>query len=727
MNQSKKELVKYLENMGLFIIGAFFVLFPLLFLSTTTDAFVLPKQMLLIITVALFTLLFGLKTIVEGKLKLRNTPFDIAVIIFLVVTFASTFFSINRYDSFTAFVPLLFVTFLYFGIVNFVRGEKQLLFIIASLVTGASLAGLLTVFSFFKIYPLPFAYTHVPFFTTFGSLLDHALYLGIMLPIAGYFIYPLVASTLLRKKTHSSLQANQSKLQGQAATIVFSVGFILIAFSFGVTSYLLATSQKPLILPFSFGLQTAFAAISQDPINVTKSFLLGSGVGTYLTDFARFKPATYNLNPTLWSFTFFRSSSYILELLATVGLLGVASYLFIIFRVLKEKNFFPPLLIALLASLFLPFSFSIVTLLFVLLAIFASVRVLANPHKYGETDIYLVTLKKGLFKAVSDGETVPAAEKKLSRVLPATFFLFLLVAVGVPFYFVVRFFISDITFQQSLVAASQNNGLQTYNLQISAINTFPYRDLYYRGFSQTNLALANALAKQQQQSATDKKKQEQNPDVQKNILQLIQQSIDSGRTATNIAPLSAFNWNNLSSIYRSLIGFGENAGQFTVLTAQQAIALDPNNPQQYVELGGIYYQLGQYDDASRQFQIAISLKKDYANAYYNLGHTLEAKGDLQTALALYQTVQALVTKDKDNNKKIDDEIDALKEKIKTQDKKPVEETAANVAPAAEQQQPLTVNKPEKTLPERDPQVKIPEPSVSIVPSISKAPAPTKGL
>ena len=184
--------------------------------------------------------------------------------------------------------------------------------------------------------------------------------------------------------------------------------------------------------------------------------------------------------------------------------------------------------------------------------------------------------------------------------------------VGTLTYFSVQFIRSDITFQRSLVAASANNGGLTYQLQREAISTFPYRDAYYRVFSQTNLALANNLAAAQPQGASP------SAETQQTILTLIQQSINSGRSAVTLSPLTSMNWNNLSSIYRSLIGFGENADQFSVLTNQQAIALDPNNPQQYINLGGIYYQLGQWEEAQRNFQVAINLKPDYSNAYYNL-------------------------------------------------------------------------------------------------------------
>ena len=714
MRETRKEIVSYFENMSLFVTGLMLLVFPLIFLSTTTDAFTLPKQIILIGGTTLALILLGLKTIAEGKLRIKNSPFDIPVFLLLFVSLLSAVLSANRADALIAFVPFLFVGLLYFTLVNLIKGERQLLFVLSALTLGAVLSALLTILSFFKIYPLPFEYTHVTFFTTFGSLLDQAIYLALVLPVSGYFAFVFISSLLSGKKSSfATTRYAQNKFSGSLST--FTVAFIIIAVALALTVFMLVTSQKPLILPLQFGLQTAFAAISQDSSQVIKSLLLGSGIGTYLNDFTRYKTAAYNLDPNLWAFTFFRSSTYVLELLSTTGILGIAAFLLLTLKVIKEREFFLPLVFALIAAFILPFSFTILTLFFILLAILAAVRIHSNPEKYGEMDFYLVALKKGLLAVSPDGEKVhqSPAEKRYSKILPITSFIILLVIIGVPFYWAVRFTISDFVFQQSLIAASQNNGLQTYNLQTSAIKIFQYRDIYYRSFAQTNLALANSLAVNQQ------KESKPNPQVQQNILTLIQQSITAGRNATTIAPLTSFNWNNLSSIYRSLIGFGQNADQFTVLTAQQAIALDPNNPQQYIDLGGVYYQLGAYDDAIRQFQLAINLKKDYANAYYNLGHALEMKGDLQNALAAYQAVRTLVSSNKDNVARIDADIAALQKKAEEKDKT-VEATSPDVQPS-DTNQAIDVNKPSTTLPQRDPQVKIPAPTVS---PTKAAPTPT---
>lgn len=726
MHERKKEILAYVDNLSLLMVGILFVLFPVFFLSSTTDAFVEPKELLLIILSSLSLLIFGVKTLIEGRLKLRTSPFDIPMVLFIVILFVSAFFSADRYDALTACAPLLFVGYLYFVMINTVKNQKQLLFLLSALTTGAVLSSLLTIFSYFKVYPLPFSYTHVTYFTTFGSMLDQALYYAVVLPIAGYFGYAYISGMNSPKKAEatpfSTGETHHKKNSGLMG--LFGIAFIITGIGLGLTVYMLFTSQKPLILPFDVGLQTAFAAISQN--NVFKSLLLGSGYGTYLNDFTMFKPVSYNANDTLWAFTFFRSSSFALELLATTGILGIGIFGYIIYKIVKEKNFFLPLAVATLAAIVLPFSFTLIALFFILLALFAIVCIHNNPQKYREADFSFVAL----FKRRSTGSSeenahLNSSERKIGRIYPSIFLLLIVILVGAPLYFITLFMISDFTFQQSLVAESQNNGLATYQLQSKAIQQFPYRDIYYRSFSQTNLALANALAVNHPKNASP------SAQTQKDILTLIQQSINAGRAAVTVAPVTSFDWNNLSSIYRSLIGFGQNADQFTILTLNQAITLDPNNPQQYIDLGGVYYQLGQYDKAATEFQVAINLKQNYANAYYNLGHAYEQESKFSDAMTAFETVKQLVSGNSANEKIIDNDISILNNAANNAQQN---QRAPQVSPIPQnQQQPINVNKPGTTLPPHNPKEVIPAPTVSVqgptsptgAAAPSSAPAPSK--
>lgn len=709
--ENKKEALSYIQDASMIVVGIFFLALPLVFASVTTDAFTLPKQILLTGFVFVGTILLCVRMFLEGKVRLQTTPFNLPLLAMVVVMFISAMVSLNRYDALIAFVPILFSILAFFIIINMIRSKQALFMAISGLVTGGVIVSLISVLAYFKIYVIPWADTHTQTFTPFGSMLDQAMFLALVLPLAGYIAYPLLAGHTRRNNLQAQdvLEATQSRRSAPGKAIAFGVAFIAIAAGLLVTIFMLITIQKPLILPFETGFQTAFASISQDTGRVLWSFLFGSGVGTFLTDFTRFKSPAYNLDANLWSFTFFRSSSFILELLATTGFLGVASFLFLVFRVLKEKAYFLPIVLAIVAAFLLPFSFTIILVFFILLAIFAVIRSHSDPAGYPHTEFYFVAFRQGLL-AQQQGHS--EVQSRYAAILPLIFFAVFIVFIGILGFFSIRFVQSDIMFQQSLVAAAQNDGRKTYDLQTQAINVFPYRDAYYRIFSQTNLALANSLAAAQPQGSSP------SAQTQQDILTLIQQSIASGRTAVNISPLSAMNWNNLSSIYRALIGFGENAEQFAVLTNQQAIALDPNNPQQYINFGGIYYQLGLWDDASRQFQIAINLKPDYANAYYNLGHTYENLNKLPEALQMYQTVQQLVANDPANLEQINKEIAAIQEKIG----KDTAQSDTDVQPT-ENQEDLGVNTPDAQLPERDPREEIQGPP-PVTPTPAKRTTPT---
>ncbi len=324
MDTVKNEVSAYLENILLLLLGILFLLFPLLFTTATTDPFSLSKQTLLAVVSLSALLLFAAKMVSDRTLRLRRTPFDLPVFLFLVFSLLSSFFAVNRYDSLTALVPLLLAISAFYLLVNVVKNEASLLFLSSSLVIGATIAGLINFLSYFNVYVIPLQDAHFKTFNTFGSLLDQGLYLTFVLLVAGYFALPIFKSRDL------------SDIKGRVAG--FAAAFVILAACLGLTIYELVAVQRPLLLPFETGFQTAFAAISQDAGRILQGFLLGSGFGTYLVDFSRFKQASYNLNPALWSFSFFRSTSFVLELLATTGLLGLLSYFFIVFRVVRGEK-----------------------------------------------------------------------------------------------------------------------------------------------------------------------------------------------------------------------------------------------------------------------------------------------------------------------------------------------------------------------------------------------------
>ncbi len=694
--EQKNELLSYIENISLLLLGVLFMAFPVIFTTITTNPIVLPKQVLLGGVVIILLALQCLRMLSEKSVKLRRTPFDIPVILLAVFALLSAIFAINRADALTAFVPYLLAILGFFLIVNIVKDKNSLLFLMFSAVLGAVLLSIMSVLSFFKIYILPFQGTHAQTFTPLGSLLEQEIYLILIFAISFYYLWRLMRSKKTKQGFEISVEGTGMTSSEVTKAVSFGIASFVILLGIIVTTYSLFKLDKPAILPIETGFQTAFSEISLDEGRIAQAFLFGSGFGTYATDFSRWKQASFNQNHDLWNLTFFRSSNFALELLATTGVLGLCAYIFLLMRAIKEIRFTPQnkMLLALIAllliSFLLPLGFVSQTLFFIILGLFAANQgLMTKAHsRFFDMELQIVALRKGLIAMEA-----PTAKNEKSLILPSFTVLLIVLLIAWITYNGIAYTNSDLAFQRSLVAAAQNNGSLTYSQQAKAISTFQYRDGFYRVFSQTNLALANTLAAQ---NPKDKKP---DPAVQQNITTLIQQAINAGRAATAVAPQTYLNWQNLSSIYRGLIGFGQNAESFAIATAQQSINLDPNNPQEYISLGGIYYQLGQWDNAQSQFQIATALKPDYANSHYNLGHALEQKGDLQNALAQYQAVRSLVAQDKASLEQIDKEIGALQGKAK-------EKSALNKSEA------LNINTSQTQLPPQNPPVAIPAPQVA---------------
>lgn len=640
---NKTALVSFIDNALVLVWGIFFIVLPFIMSTALTDAFLLPKQAVFIGLVLLSLLLWGIKIVVSEKVTIQRTPFDVPVLLFLFALMLSSLFAVNRIDSLLATIPLIVAALSFFILGNALKKPNTIIYILSALLIGGSLTALLAVFSYLKVYPILFAFTHAQSFTPLGSLLEQAFYFAFLLPIAISFALPLVKGS-----------TNNKTVTGAATSVLLVAGL-------GVTLLQLFTTQKPVLLPFETGFQTAFAAISQDTGRIAQGFLLGSGFGNFAAVFTRFKQASFNANP-LWATPFANSSSFLLELLATTGILGLLSFLFLLFRIVtkpsaKKANpvYFGLVVFAAIGLIF-PYSFFEIALAFALLGLFSAAQALKDHKQYYDVELKFVALKKGVISLQQ--VSIPSHEKheynRPTAIVVGGVFLVVIVLVG---WFAGKFILSDIIFQQSLVLAAGNNGTATYKDQAQAITTFPYRSAYYRIFSQTNIALAGSLANAQPHG------QKPNTQTQNTLYALIQQGISTGKQATVISPQTVSGWQNLSSIYRSLIGVGQNADSFAIIAAQQSVALDPTNPQEFVALGGIYYQLGQWDNAIRSFQQAIALKQDYANAYYNLGHAYEQKQDYQDALSAYQAVKTLVAQDKANETTIDNDIAALQQKM----------------------------------------------------------------
>jgi tetratricopeptide (TPR) repeat protein len=186
--------------------------------------------------------------------------------------------------------------------------------------------------------------------------------------------------------------------------------------------------------------------------------------------------------------------------------------------------------------------------------------------------------------------------------------------------------------RRAQLALTQNDGKAVYDNHRSALGFYPGMSGYNTSFATVNLSLASALSQKSDLTDTDRE----------NIAQLIQQSVQSGKSATSLRPNDAAAWVTLATTYQNLINVAEGSDQFTVDAYARAISLDRANPQLRIQFGGLLMQLGNsakdeqvktiyLDRAQNEFQTAIQLKPDYGNAYYNLAKLLESRGKYEEA------------------------------------------------------------------------------------------------
>lgn len=698
MNQSEKSYSQIIGSLSAIVIAVIAFLLPIVFLTNTTEFFTFPKQIVIISGATILLTLYSLKSITEKRLTFVKNPLNLPVFVFAIIIIISSYASQSSIISLPQTASVIGAIIIFFTAINLINERQNFNIVLFSLITGTVLGAILTTLASFQIHLLPFEQTKNEFFNTLGSPIQM---IAFIIPI----IILTLASFLVKYQKHGKLSLRK------IPTALYGVTFILLTVVIGLVIYQITSADsKPVLLPLEHGFQLALAAVSQDTQRLLPSFLFGSGYATFSSVFTKFHLASFNTLPS-WNLTFSLSSSYALELIATTGILGFISYFFIIVKFVRSNTRLSvrPLFLStaslLALSFILPFSFTLVALLFLLLALhIISLRLVSKSKSVDEIVVSIVT-KGGIIEfnepSTRKGDLVlPVIISALSAGLIIYSLFFLVSRDNFEPKGLYHYVISDMDFAKSLQPDALASGQQTYDLQIKAIQQYPYRADFYRVFSQINIALATNLANSQADAPTVSE------EVQQAIIQQLQQAINSSRQAVIFAPESSLNWRSLGQIYRNLVGVGQDAEQFAIASYNQAIALNPNSPALRVELGGIYYQLKEFDLAQNQFQIAVSLKPDYANAHYNLGHALEEKGQLVLALQQYQITKQLVVNDVGATAGIDGEITILQGKIGEESQVTAEE---NIEPADDTQ--IEIQAPQTQFPERDPLEEIPAPPV----------------
>lgn len=629
-----KSLDNLTQSILAFILPVTAFVIPLLFVPMTLDFFTPHKRFALVVLASIALLAWIGRAVLRKTVHFTLTPATVPLIIMGAIFIISSLMqSPNVLQAFTGETSIILsLVIILVTTTSTLKKPEVAAKAFQALLVSMSLVSLFAILQFIQVGKLTgIDWLQSPLFNPAGGPLN---YLSASLPLLAAVI-AFIAKT-------------------KKANVFYLVSGMLLLVASGMSGVLIYTNGLQ-FMPFTAGWVIAMGAL-QNPM----AALLGTGPNTYQSVYNILKPAFVNTD-ALWNISFVNSANFYLHLLTTTGLISFLAYIFATVKTTlagfsKSENnaqlaaYATLLAVTLVVQLILPPNIIMLTVTF-LAMIFVGLELKAVPKAAAhsrEVPSYLNRLL-AVKAAPAEYEVENTSEKYDLLFWFAG--LLVVILVGYNSYLTGMAYASEYVFGASLRAAAANDGTGTYNLQARAIGLKPYEPQYRIAYAQTNMALANSLASQENVS----------DDVQSDILQLIQQAIREAKVAIELDPANSIAWQNLAVIYQQLIGLAEGADQWTLEAYQQAIALDPSNPQLRLDLGGIFYGAKNYEQAVNFYTQAVQLKQDWPNAYYNLAVAYRDAKQPALALQAMRVVVELLDPASPDYQQAQDELEELKE------------------------------------------------------------------
>jgi tetratricopeptide (TPR) repeat protein len=617
-------------------------LLPIFFLPFTLDPLNFSKQNLLVIFVLIILFIWLLKLFLLGKTEINLNFLNIPILVFLLTYALSTIFSLFRRGSFwgwplnlsQGFLTLLFFVIFYFLVSNILNKKAEIFRLFLVFVTSIFLA---TIFAIFQIL------VRNSYFNTIGTPNSLTIFLAILLPLTillaiiskklvrwflaiysiSFFFFIILVNFSLAWVT---LIAGTSillifglltlKRTDQFGLVFFPILIIILALFFLTFKVSWPKVQLPAEVYLN---QKSELEIAKNTLKGLKNLFLGTGPSTFVFDYSQFKPIEIN-QTSFWAWRFSSGASEIQDKLITSGILGLLSLFFIFgtffrfgFKNLfsQEDNLF---YLGIFASFFgvvfsqflSPINFSLLFIFWLILASFSSL----NPK-----------MKTLFFSARS------------SFILATFLVLIFLSGISLSFILVKNYF-AELRYSQGLNVWQKGELNQAINFLERAVYLNPNSDNYLQYLSQLYLIKLN-------QSLASGQTLPQSQEI-------IFQSLDLTKKATEISPKNVANWDARGFIYRNLIGLSGEAENWAIESYQKAMELEPKNPYIFNEIGLVYLAkadlltkaggeekeiLENLNLAKDNFQKAIELKLDYAPAHFQLAMIYQREGKTEEAIA----------------------------------------------------------------------------------------------
>ena len=679
-------------------IYALVFLMPIFFLPWTTEVLDFNKQalLLLLVFVSLFSLL--LKILISGKFEINKSfMHTVAGVLFLVYLLA-TIFSVYRYGSFWGYpqqtsesMLTIVCLLLFYFLVSNIFSKKNILTSLIILSFSAVIAELIGVLQLFGLFIMPFDFTKSAAFNMVGSVGSLGILTAILLPLA-------IVLLIIAKKWWRVLFISQIILSalvlvlinypiiwwvviiGSALTLILGTikrdlfdgrWMALPMFFLAVSLFFillnpqinwLPQNTNEIVLLQKTGLDIAVKTIKERPI-------FGSGLGTFAYDFSKFKNQDFSKS-SIWNITFNKSSSKVLNSLATTGVLGFLVLLAFMalpifygikfFIAKKKTNDASGLKKSPKETLRVPSEipnkiYSILLLGLTVVLVEQTIAYFLYNSNIALDFVYFFIIA-ALIGFISEnnpsflrfsGQRKEYMLKSFSLITLITTLVFTLVFIFGMGLLILngQRYLAEVNYYKGLVAyqsGQKEDGLKKLE---AAANLNSESDLYFRQLSQAYLLGLQDELQNTKSVLSDEEKTK--------IQTLVSNSINAGKIATDLNPQDVKNWSSRGYVFQNLLMVSSDASTWAINSYDSALELDPNNPYLFFQEGSVYLaeaiNLSETPadknqllvKAQEQLEKAIDLNPNYSNALYSLGIVYDSLGQKNKAIDTFTKLQQL--------------------------------------------------------------------------------------
>lgn len=661
----------------LFIIKALLFLTPVFFIPVTFEYFEFNKQMLLWLGTGAALVLWGTRSIVVDKrLVYKRTPLDVPIAIVIAVWGLATAVSVDPYASWfgtygrfaDAFLGTASLAALYFLIVQTVEREHVpgLLRWFTGGATLALAAGMAALSGLTRLLPesLPGAplLRSAGFNPSGGSPEAFALFAATLLvAVTAWYAYRIQGTAKTRGQMFMYAVTGGLALAAVAAinygaawlTVLVGAGLVFgfslfVSYAYREHGRIDIAPGAPLgVVLFSIVMMVAFGGagsllprdLPQEVIvppatdwSVARNALfsrpvLGYGPGGYDVAFSAGRPAAFN-NDRLWQVRFDKGSSYWLELVSTVGILGVLAYAVLAgFVLFMSFVFIRNIFRAANEDSYVAFGFS-----------FLALSALVTQFLYPSNTVLLFTFWIGLAVAMTNwrfafAQVFVTHEWDIRSRREAVSIAYALVVAAAGVYVagavaVGRQYIADLHYNGYRLTGDQE--------QLAGARAANGRRMHYHTAA---ARAAVASVRDDIEVLSTAGGAERIPAERRDeIRAVIEAAARAAEAATVTAPRAVAAWEQHGALYRDIRYIAVGSLEPAIRSFERAHELEPTNPVLLTELGKLYLDREQTGEAVSAFERAIALKPDYLDAHRGLASAYDKLGQPDKALVVLEEV-----------------------------------------------------------------------------------------